>query len=553
MSTTSLTSEWYLDIEVFSSDYVPDSFEPGESVETNHALLGGLRENDFEITDSAYTLGLLTLFLVFIVAGVLACFLLPCLYCCLGTSRQKRLQERMRFGQQTHYKGNLLMVLASVAAVATAAGAVWGLQKADSGLTTIESSTQDVANDLLAILNLPTDTSAALDQVTAAYDTLRDSVDSVEGVEGCDTVSALAFLLDGDELDSLTDGVQSEIEGLNEESLAELAGDVQDVSDAVGETEGVRKGLVWPVLILGMLFTVVFVLVGIGTYECVAFGHRDCDALTCCISPCTIFVAVVIWLCAASAVTLSALSGDFCIDPDTNADTLITESSDSEQLTQLIQYYTGDCTTENEAVDAIIAAQEVAVPVIQEVGELLVQLADACDDLQAPVVEVNGALRSLWTVLEDAGELSSCENLNSLYQTAVYDELCTDVPKGLLGFWVSCSILTVLLLILVVQWNRMLRQQTTEEDAAAVEAMNRRRSSRMNAFQRFSRHNVFSSGSAASRGHAPRASGRSAGSSRSGAHAPVWGVHGATSGGGYPGGHSPVQRPVEIDKPVRAY
>lgn len=55
MSTTSFTSDWYEDIEVFSSDYEPATFEPGESVETNHALLGGLRDNDFEITDSAYT------------------------------------------------------------------------------------------------------------------------------------------------------------------------------------------------------------------------------------------------------------------------------------------------------------------------------------------------------------------------------------------------------------------------------------------------------------------------------------------------------------------
>lgn len=43
------------------------------------------------------------------------------------------------------------MVLASVAAVATASGAVWGLERADSGLTNIESATQDVANDLLAV------------------------------------------------------------------------------------------------------------------------------------------------------------------------------------------------------------------------------------------------------------------------------------------------------------------------------------------------------------------------------------------------------------------
>lgn len=50
-----------------------------------------------------------------------------------------------------HYGGNTVMVLASVAAVATAAGAVWGLQRADSGLTNIESTTQDVAKDLLGV------------------------------------------------------------------------------------------------------------------------------------------------------------------------------------------------------------------------------------------------------------------------------------------------------------------------------------------------------------------------------------------------------------------
>ena len=57
-----------------------------------------------------------------------------------------------------------------------------------------------------------------------------------------------------------------------------------------------------------------------------------------------------------------------------NANALIAENSDGEQLTQLIQYYTGDCTTENAARDAVIAAQEVTVPVIQEFVPLLFQV-----------------------------------------------------------------------------------------------------------------------------------------------------------------------------------
>lgn len=62
---------------------------------------------------------------------------------------------------------------------------------------------------------------------------------------------------------------------------------------------------------------------------------------------------------------------------------------------------------------------------------------------------MNASLYSLWSNLEEAGELSSCENLNGAYQAAVYTELCYELPKGLLGFWVSCVILTVLLLVLV--------------------------------------------------------------------------------------------------------
>lgn len=54
-------------------------------------------------------------------------------------------------GPKRHAKGNLLMVLASVAAIATAGGAIWGLEKADSGLSSIEDRTQDVATDLRSV------------------------------------------------------------------------------------------------------------------------------------------------------------------------------------------------------------------------------------------------------------------------------------------------------------------------------------------------------------------------------------------------------------------
>lgn len=74
---------------------------------------------------------------------------------------------------------------------------------------------------------------------------------------------------------------------------------------------------------------------------------------------------------------------------------------------------------------------------------------DVCSDLSPAVEALDTTLEDLWNVLDDAAFLTSCENLNGLYQAAVYDELCEELPKGLLGFWVSCVILTVLLLVLV--------------------------------------------------------------------------------------------------------
>ena len=56
--------------------------------------------------------------------------------------------HRLNFGRKMHYKGNFVMLVASVAAIATACGAVWGLEKTDTGLTNIEQRTQDIATDL---------------------------------------------------------------------------------------------------------------------------------------------------------------------------------------------------------------------------------------------------------------------------------------------------------------------------------------------------------------------------------------------------------------------
>lgn len=530
---------------MYESDYVPATFTPGSSVETNHELLAGMRENDFDTSDSAYTYGLLTLAMVFLVAGILACILLPCCYLAIGKSRQEMLSERLNFGRKMHYKGNLVMLVASVAAIATACGAIWGLEKTDTGLTNIEQRTQTIASDLQKILNLPNDTLTVLNQITEDLDTLTSDATSCVGSV---LPSSVADFDTG--LTELTDSVLEEFDLLKSESLSNLADDVQGVSDAVNDTEGVRKGVVWPAVALAMAFTAIFIVIAVGTYGFIACGTHTCGPVGCIVSPCTVFLAIIIWLSAASAVTLSALSGDFCTDPDTNVETLIAKSSDDETLRSLLTYYTGDCTSDNFAIDAVIAAQEAAIPVLQEALPLLfsVSASSICSGIGPSIDALNMSLFELWSLLEEAGQLSSCENLNEPYQAAVYTELCYELPKGLLGFWVSCVILTVLLLVLAVQWNRLLRRQLTEEEAQLAEARARNRPAWVP--KMLSRRSFNSNASSSSR----RGMTDTRRSTRPAAN-PVpdrWGM-GVAVGAPASGSHAnnSVQRPVEIANPMR--
>lgn len=56
MSDNSTSSYyWWDSISVYESDYVPEVFSAGSSVDTNHNLLAGLRDNDFDTTDTDYS------------------------------------------------------------------------------------------------------------------------------------------------------------------------------------------------------------------------------------------------------------------------------------------------------------------------------------------------------------------------------------------------------------------------------------------------------------------------------------------------------------------
>lgn len=62
---------------------------------------------------------------------------------------------------------------------------------------------------------------------------------------------------------------------------------------------------------------------------------------------------------------------------------------------------------------------------------------------------LDSSLEELWDTLDEGAELVSCSNINGLYRSAVWDELCGELPKGLMVLLVSCILLSAVLVLLV--------------------------------------------------------------------------------------------------------
>ncbi|CBJ30622.1 expressed unknown protein [Ectocarpus siliculosus] len=245
-------------------------------------------------------LGLLTLASIFVAAGLLACAVLPCLYCCFRKSRQAHLVTRLENGPHRHCAGGLLMVLVSWAALACCSSAIAGLEKADSGMLVIEDRTEAIAKDVLEIIGLPADTAVGLGLVSDSYDVLEASVGDCENPDIAQAIVA------GLDFGSLASEVQTAIDEIDRTSLADIAKQVQDISDAMYTTKVLRRTIVWPTIILALVFVALFILISCTTYEAVACARPSCRApCTGGFAPFVVFLAVVVYLCAASVISLS--------------------------------------------------------------------------------------------------------------------------------------------------------------------------------------------------------------------------------------------------------
>ncbi|CAM9637816.1 unnamed protein product [Scytosiphon promiscuus] len=431
---------------------------------------------DFDVNDPAYRRGLLLLAVVFVVAGVSTCLLLGCLVT-WATRRRTYLFERSeRPGRTELSKGRALLALA-VLALAAEACVIGGLSDVERRLSKMENATQDIVAALRLAAVLPDRVNAALSGVATAYLGVQDGlVDCVVG-----------FIINVDEaVEDLEEGVAANLMDLEDSGLEELANSIDDLNDDILAVRHVRHALVWPTVTLCAVLVGVYLFIAVkehrrssgagetsDTKSCAAAyypcascddhsrGIRkiNCDKRSRWIRALTWVFAFVILLTAAVATTIRTMITDFCSDLDDNLDNVVEGDDISVVVDPVLDYYTGDCSGSTVAVDAIDAAQDLAADGIATILDILSFGATLCDDIEDDVELMDSSLEELLDTLDEGAELVSCENIGGLYRSVVWDELCGELPQGLMVLLVSCVLLFVFLLLLWVQWTFMLQQK----------------------------------------------------------------------------------------------
>ncbi len=80
---------------------------------------------------------------------------------------------------------------------------------------------------------------------------------------------------------------------------------------------------------------------------------------------------------------------------------------------------------------------------------IIPQAAKWCTDASEDVHLMDTSMKNLWDSLDEAAEVVSCPKINGLYRSAVWDQLCAELPGWLIALLVSCMVLSTLLLLLV--------------------------------------------------------------------------------------------------------
>lgn len=334
-------------------------------------------------------------------------------------------------------------------------GSLSGVQ---DSLSMVESTALETANLTRSLLDTKQETLAGLE------DTLSET-----GGGFCQGSSPLAAEISqgGQELSKEIKDINSMVD----ESLKNLS---QDLMLVAKTATGVNKDLqtaqgFFYALIAVSIIIIVLICTMLAVTIFSARGISNCftKCVTCAlIWPVFVFFLVLSWIFATLFLVFSLAGSDFCFKPDQMVTTVLNNNKDmfNSMVFSFAIYYVSGCEVVPSGMDDIQQLVDTAKTLYAAASNLADKVASQSIDelatgcgidnagataLQKGVALIFEASDRLIKYLASFKGIISCENINPIYTSLVYDATCTDAVDGFTWLYSSCLALCICAMIMI--------------------------------------------------------------------------------------------------------
>jgi len=199
------------------------------------------------------------------------------------------------------------------------------------------------------------------------------------------------------------------------------------------------------------------------------------------------FLLVLSWICATLFLVFSLAGSDFCYRPDQIITAVLTQNKDKfdSVIFAFIIYYVSGCVVVPQAMDDLTKLITMVKTMLATANELAAKVASqGVDDLATGcgldkagaaalqkgaqvICEVSQALE---TLLGNFKGIVSCQNINPIYTSLVYDATCTEAVSGFTWLYGTCFALCICAMIMITFRAALYPIKRSERDRTGLNA-----------------------------------------------------------------------------------
>lgn len=326
------------------------------------------------------------------------------------------------------------------------------LNDVQNSLFIVESTAIESTNLTLSVLN------AKHDLVSALNETMSDtSAGLCQGQSQISNEIREAGKLLVSDINEMTLAVEESLKSFSTD-LMTVANTARGMSNDLETASGFFYALVAISIVIDVL---ICIMLAVTVFSAKGISNCFTKCVTCAlIWPIFVLLLALSWIFATVFLVFSLAGSDFCYTPDEIVLAFLNQYKDKfdSVIFAILIFYVSGCAVVPQAMDDIAKLITMVETMLAHANDLADKIAsESVDDLaagcgldkagaialQKGVQLISGLSQELVKLLSSFKGIVSCQNINPIYTTLVYDATCTEAVDGFTWLYGSCFALCI--------------------------------------------------------------------------------------------------------------